>query len=86
MGLYLKVILRDVDGDNGVRPLRSDEPLKQDFVFLTQKREPCLGSGGGEWRCMLIAPTCNRFALKGGRALVKGFRLKLSGGDNFMYL
>ena len=66
VGLNLKVVLRDVDGDHSVGPFGCDEPFEEDPVFLAQEWKPGLGSCGGEWRCVLIPPACEKFALESG--------------------
>ena len=63
MCLDLEVVLSDVDGNDKVRPLRSEEFFNQGFVFLSKEGQPCLWCVRGERGSVLICPTCNGLVL-----------------------
>ena len=64
MGLNLKIVLCDINGDHSVGPIRGNESFEKDPVFLPYEWELGLGSCRGEWRCVFIPPACNSVALE----------------------
>ena len=86
MCLDFKVILRDVNRNDGVWSIRGDEPFEKNAVFLAKEWEPGLRGTGGEWRCVLISPASNNFALKRGGAFIKRSGLKLNDGEDLLNL
>ena len=80
MGLYLKVILRDVDMNDNVKLVRGDNFLKENPVFLSQKLKPRLRRRWSNLGCVFIPPTCNVAALELSGAFVKGLGVKLGRG------
>ena len=47
MCLNLKVVLRDVNGNDSVWPIRRNEPFEKNAVFLAKEWEPGLRGTGG---------------------------------------
>ena len=81
MGLYLKIVLCDVNGDDNMRFVSGKDFLKEKFVFFPKKWKPCLRRAWGDFRCVFIAPACYGVTTKLSRAFVEGPGMKLSRWD-----
>ena len=56
MGLYLKMVLCDVNGDDNMCFVGGENFLKEEFVFFPKKWKPCLMRAWADFRRVFIAP------------------------------
>ena len=56
MGLYLKVVLCDVNGNDNMCSVGGENFLKEEFVFFSKKWKPCLRREWADFRRVFIAP------------------------------
>ena len=86
VGLCLKMILCDVDGNDNMHFVSGKNSLEKNSVLFSKKWKPCLRRAWGDFRCVFIAPACYGVTTKLSRAFVEGPGMKLSIWDWFVQL